>query len=88
MHYILQKGLYQMSLVIGKENTFTTDTIIYENGDDIESIAYIIEGAVRMETGQNEKLIAAGNFIAVNDLFDGFYRADYYAEKGSTLILL
>ncbi len=43
MHYILQKGLYQMSLVIGKENTFTTDTIIYENGDDIESIAYIIE---------------------------------------------
>ncbi len=87
MHYILQKGLYQMSLVIGKENTFTTDTIIYENGDDIESIAYIIEGAVRMETGQNEKLIAAGNFIAVNDLFDGFYRADYYAKEGSTLMV-
>lgn len=76
-----------MSLIIGKENTFTTDTIIYENGDDIESVAYVIDGAVRMDTGQTEQIVTAGNFIAVRDLFDGFYRADYYAKEGCRLMV-
>lgn len=76
-----------MSLIIGKENTFKIDTLIYEDGDEIESIAYVINGAVRMDTGNSEQLITSGNFIAVHDLFNGFYQADYYAEEGCSLMV-
>ena len=75
-----------MSLIIGKENTFKTDTLIYENGDDIESTAYITAGVVRVETEKGERLVEAGSFIAVSDLFDGFYTANYYALAGCSLM--
>lgn len=76
-----------MNLIIGKENTFKADTLIYEDGDEIESIAYIIDGAVRMDKGNSEQVISSGNFIAINDLSNRFYQADYYAEEGCHLMV-
>lgn len=76
-----------MSLIIGKENTFRIDTLIYEVGDEIESIAYVMEGTVRAETDDGDYIIDSGSFVAAKDLFNKFYQADYYAEAGCSLMV-
>ena len=71
-----------MGLVIGKENFFDNRTLIYELGDDVESIAYIIEGSIEIDIETDEFIIEAGNFIALKDLCDGFYVGNYTANAG------
>ena len=68
-----------MSLIIGRENDFNTETLIYETGDEVESIAYIINGSVRLTTDSEETIYNAGSFIALKDILGGFYLGEYYA---------
>ena len=75
-----------MNLIIGRENTFDTETLIYEKGDNVESIAFIKSGSIRIEADYGKKLIEAGNFVALNDLRNGFYLNDYYALPGCKLM--
>lgn len=77
-----------MGLISGKLNAFTNDTLIYEQGDNVTTISYIKEGAVIKEDSHGETTFIAGEFIAVKDLYDGFYRGDYTATKGTCLISL
>lgn len=76
-----------MSLIIGKENKFSTETLIYETGDEIQSISYIISGSVRLETETDTQIIEANSFIAVGDLYEGFYSGDYYALKDCEIMV-
>lgn len=76
-----------MSLIIGKENTFKIETLIYENGDEVESISYIASGSVRVETATGEYTVNAGNFIALRDSCEGFYLGDYYAAADTDIMV-
>ncbi len=76
-----------MNLIIGRENSFNSDTLIYEAGDNIESIAYIINGSAKLITDSGEAVIyKEGEFIAFKDLFGGFYLGEYYAMAGCRLM--
>lgn len=77
-----------MNLIIGKENTFDNETLIYENGDDVESIALIKSGSIRYEAGNGDTLtFEEGSFIALKDLFEKFYSGDYYALAGCRIMV-
>ena len=75
-----------MNIIAGKINTFSTRTQIYEKGDELDSISYIKSGSVTMDNGAGATSVSAGNFIAVKDIYSGFYSADYYAEAGTEII--
>lgn len=75
-----------MSLDLGKENIYRIDTLLYELGDEVFSIAYVVEGVVRVENELGETTVGAGHFICVDDMFNQFYKADYYAEEGAVIM--
>ncbi len=71
-----------MSLIIGRENTFDTKTLIYEKGEKIESVAYIIDGSILFKSSTGEITYNTGDFVAINDLLGELYLGDYYASEG------
>ncbi len=77
-----------MILLAGQLFTADSRTMIYESGDEIETISYIIKGSVTIESknGSNTVTVDAGNFIAFEDIYGGYYSANYYAENGTQLL--
>jgi hypothetical protein len=74
-----------MGLISGKINTFDRDTLLFEDGDDINFIAFIKEGNVIKE-GAIEESFSSGDFICIKDLYNGFYSADYTAMAGTSIL--
>ncbi len=76
-----------MSLVLGEINILKKDTTIYEGGDEISSIAYIISGRVLKMSEIDEEVIESGNFIGISDLYAGFYNCEYSAYEDCELLV-
>lgn len=74
-----------MGLITGKTNTFDKDTLIFETGDEIEFVVFIEEGSALKEADEDE-IIQAGEFIGLNDLYNGFYSGDYTIKAGSKIL--
>lgn len=74
-----------MILNSGTVNTFDEETLIFEAGEEVEFIAYIKKGSVTRDNGI-ETVFNAGAFICQDDMYEGFYSGDYYAEAGSEII--
>lgn len=75
-----------MNLIPGKVNTIKKRTLIYESGDNVETICYVKKGNVTKESPSGTESVGKGSFIAHLDIYGGFYTADYYAEADSELI--
>lgn len=77
-----------MILLAGQIFTADTRHLIYESGDDVETISYVIKGSVTIDSPNGSKTASAGSFIATEDIYCSFYSADYYAEAGTQLLPL
>lgn len=77
-----------MSITPGKIKKLDKRTLIYEAGDNVETICYIKKGTVTKETSAGSKTFSQGKFIGHFDLYDGFYSGDYYAEEGSEIFAI
>lgn len=75
-----------MVLLAGQIFTADTRTLIYESGDEIETISYIIKGSVTVDRPNGSQTVTAGNFVAFEDVYSGFYSGDYFAEAGTQLL--
>lgn len=75
-----------MNMIPGKINKIDNRSLIYEAGDNIETICYIQRGSVTSESPAGSKIIGEGFFIGHTDIYEGFYSANYYAEAGTELI--
>ena len=75
-----------MNLIAGKIHSFPTRTLIYEKGDEIDTVSYIKSGSVTVDNGISKHTINSGNFVAIKDIYGGFYSADYYLEAGSEIL--
>ena len=75
-----------MNLIAGKINTIPTRTQLYEKGDDVSTISYIKSGSITVDNGASTFSVSAGNFIALRDIYGGFYSADHYAEAGTEIL--
>ena len=68
-----------MSLIIGKKNIMPPGSLIYECGDEVTSISYIINGKVLKESDYGDETLNEGDFLASSDLYEGFYTCEYTA---------
>lgn len=76
-----------MNLIPGKINTIKDRTIIYESGDNIETICFIKKGSViKDDSKTGTTSVSAGCFIGHLDIYNGFYSAQYTAEPDTELI--
>lgn len=75
-----------MVLLAGQIFIADSRTQIYEAGDEVETISYIIKGSVTFEGKFGKKTIAAGNFAAFEDIYSGFYSGNYTAEPETQLL--
>ena len=75
-----------MVLLAGHIFTADARTLIYESGDNVETIAYIVKGTVTVEKDFSTRTINAGDFVAYEDMYNGFYSATYTAEAGTQLL--
>lgn len=74
-----------MKLISGKINTFKENNLIFENGDEVNCIAFIKEGSILKE-GFTDETFVAGEFICIKDLYSGFYSGDYTALAGCSIL--
>lgn len=74
-----------MKLISGKINTFKENNLIFENGDEVNFIAFIKEGSILKE-GFTDETFVAGEFICIKDLYSGFYSGDYTALAGCSIL--
>lgn len=70
-----------MDLTPGEINFINKDTVIYKQGDSVDTIGFITEGTVKKSTMQTNEEIRAGNFIGVHSLYSGKYTSTYIAES-------
>lgn len=77
-----------MGLIAGKLNTFEESTLLFEDGDEIEYIAYIKSGSILNEGSTGDTTYIAGEFICARDLYNGFYDGDYTASAGSEILII
>lgn len=75
-----------MNLIPGKINKIDNKTLVYEAGDNIETICYIAKGTVTIDSPSVSRLVGEGFFVGHTDIYEGFYSADYYAEPDTELI--
>lgn len=76
-----------MNLIPGKINTIKGRTLVYECGDNVETICFIKKGSVTKESSTAGKTsVGAGCFIGHSDIYNGFYTAQYTAEPDTELI--
>lgn len=74
-----------MKLISGKINTFKEKTLILEDGDEVNFIAYIKDGSI-FKDGDIDETFVAGDFICLKDLYNGFYSGDYTALAGCSIL--
>lgn len=77
-----------MSITPGKINKLDKRTLIYEAGDNVETICYIKKGSVTKETSTGSKTFSQGKFIGHFDLYDGFYSGTIMLKKALRFLLL
>ncbi len=77
-----------MTLLPGKNFIADTNCLIYESGDDVSTISYIVKGSVIVSGQLGEYTLKEGDFVAYKDIYSGFYSADYTATAGTELIPL
>ena len=75
-----------MVLLAGQIFTADSRTLIYESGDDVETISYVAKGSVTIDRPSGSQTVAAGNFVAFEDIYSGFYSGNYTAEAGTQLL--
>lgn len=75
-----------MVLLAGQIFTADARTLIYESGDEVETISYVVKGSVTVERPYGPQTITAGSFVAFEDVYGGFYSGDYTAETGTSLL--
>ena len=75
-----------MTLLAGQVFTADSRILIYESGDDVDTISYIIKGSVTVSGEFGQRTIEAGNFVAFEDVYGGFYSSDYTAQPGTQLL--
>lgn len=70
-------------------NNIPTGTDIYEEGDDISSVALIVSGTVIFSSDSSKdapKTYGTGYFIGVSDIFSGFYSGTFTASGDCNII--
>lgn len=77
-----------MILFPGEINSVPENTVIYTQGEPVDSIAYILEGTITRERMQTIKDIDSGHFIALHSLFAGSYSATYTSKTDLSLLIL
>ncbi|MBE5940788.1 MAG: hypothetical protein E7266_10425 [Lachnospiraceae bacterium] len=80
-----------MNLIPNSKNNIFENTIIYESGDNISSVALIISGTVKYTSGNpcadiSEITYSAGSFIGDSDIFCGFYSGNFVAMTNCIII--
>lgn len=75
-----------MTLLAGQIFTADSRVLIYESGDDVETISYIIKGSITVNNKFGQRTIGAGNFVAFEDIYGGFYSGDYTIEAGTQIL--
>ncbi len=75
-----------MVLLAGQIFTADSRTLIYESGDEVETISYVAKGSVTINKPSGSQTITAGNFVGFEDIYSGYYSADYTAEAGTQLV--
>ena len=75
-----------MNIIPGKAITFPTRTQLYEKGEKVDTICYITKGSITVDNYTSSKIIYAGNFVALKDIYNEFYSADYYAEADTEIV--
>jgi len=70
-----------MDLTPGEFNYIKKDTIIYNQGDCVDTIGFITEGTVIKSTMQTTEEINRGNFIGVHSLYSGKYTSTFIAKS-------
>ncbi|MBQ2745263.1 MAG: hypothetical protein IJF37_06600 [Lachnospiraceae bacterium] len=75
-----------MVLLAGQIFTADSRTLIYESGDEVETISYVAKGSVTIDRPSGSQTVAAGNFVAFEDIYSGFYSGNYTAEAGTQLL--
>ena len=75
-----------MVLLAGQIFIADSRTQIYEVGDEIETISYVVKGSVTVDSKLGPKTITAGNFAAFEDIYGGYYSGNYIAEPGTQLL--
>lgn len=75
-----------MRLLCGKFNEFEKREILFEEGDEVEYIAYISKGTIDKECVNGTITISEGNFICHDDIYGGFYSGDYYGNEGCEIL--
>lgn len=77
-----------MTLLPGKNFIADSNCLIYESGDDVTTISYIVKGSVVAEGQYGTITYNTGDFVGYKDIYTGFYSADYTATAGTELIPL
>lgn len=77
-----------MTLLPGKNFIADANCLIYESGDDVTTISYIVKGSVIVAGQMGDITLKQGDFVAYQDIYSGFYSADYTATAGTELIPL
>lgn len=75
-----------MNLIPGKINSIKASTLIYETGDNIETVCYVRKGNVIKDSAGHRETIGQGGFFGHTDIYEGFFSADYYADTDVELI--
>lgn len=84
-----------MDFIYNKVIDITKNREIYEAGDEINSIGFIVEGSVAYTadsmanlTGRSDILYKSGDFFGYEDLYMGFYSGTYEASSNCRIIFL
>ena len=62
-----------MTLLPGKNFIADSNCLIYESGDDVTTISYIVKGSVVAEGQYGTTTYNAGDFVGYKDIYTGFY---------------
>ncbi len=75
-----------MKLENSKENNVPLNTVIFEGGEDVYTVAVLTDGSVSKISEEGTYTIEKGQFFALDDLTEGFYSGDYVAGGNCKII--
>ena len=75
-----------MNLIPGEINKITSQTLLYESGDDVETICYIKKGTIVADNDKAPQTIGEGAIAGHMDIYGSFYNCDYLAGTDGEVI--
>lgn len=75
-----------MALTLNTVNQIPKGTVLYVQGNTIESIGLLVKGRVLVYNAGTKILCGPGSFLGASDLIEGNYLANYYVAEDAQIL--